>query len=175
MAVTVETATICQERNAYNWNRKQLQTLSALASCYWKDDATHRKSMTTVKIPEWILLNEDVKIPRSSLWFSLATGLTLKKNCGSRISLRRSIGVAQGPLQRGARLAAIGQRPALVANAVLFKSCLYCCSVHVRQLSQWRTSTVGEPRPLCLFINWAHAWKCWECMAYLIQGIKQKC
>jgi len=33
--------------------------------------------------------------------------------------------------------------------------CFYFCSVHVQQMSHWRSCTVGEPRTFSLFINWA--------------------
>ena len=54
------------------------------------------KSMTAVTLPERIMMNEDVKIPCSSLRFSLVTRPTPKTNYGSHISLCRSIGVARG-------------------------------------------------------------------------------
>jgi len=54
------------------------------------------KSMTAVTLPERIMMNEDVKIPCSTLRFSLVTRPTPKINCGSHISLCRSIGVARG-------------------------------------------------------------------------------
>ena len=81
------------------------------------------KPVTTVTIPERIMINEDVKIPRSSLLFSLAK--TPQKNCASRISLRRSTGAPRGPLQRGARLEAIGligQRPALTMDQIILET-----------------------------------------------------
>ena len=83
---------------------------------------------------------EDVKKLRSSLWFSLATGPTLKKLwacAGStqavsieRVSLRRLVGVARGPIggNRSNRLKVcpaqcLQTSCAVTANLIFFRTC----------------------------------------------------
>jgi len=102
-------------RNAYNWNRKQLQHLSPLYSALkllLKKLDHIPKTITTVTIPERIMINENVKKTRSSLWFSLAKGPTLKKMWAplqrytsivsmESVSLRWLVGVARGTLKAG--------------------------------------------------------------------------
>jgi len=41
----------------------------------------------------------------------------------------------------------------------VINSCFRFCSVHVQQMSHWRSCAVGGPRALCWFIDWATYFK----------------
>jgi len=46
----------------------------------------------------------------------------------------------------------------MAGHVVLLKIVFFCfhfCTVHAQQLSQWSSYTVGGPRSLCVFIDWA--------------------
>ena len=71
--------------------------------------------MTTVTIPEYIMMNDDASIyfrwqltPRiKTAGPAACTGATHAASIES-VTVRRLVGVARGPLRRGARLEAIG-------------------------------------------------------------------